>query len=204
MAVKFTHLFLDTNVLETNWPGFSVEVANTFKAARSLGVVTVIPKPVLLELNKHWRMNIDKSIRTAKGTLRKVATLMGNPDLPRAIPDWKDLERGYDRAIENLLKQNGFEVGETAQVGAAELFEQANEERLVFGEHGKNFKDAVIYHSVVEYLQKCGGSGVLVSNDGIFHKRKTQCESHAEERNVALRLFKLEEAEVHFQNLLGG
>jgi hypothetical protein len=203
VAETITHLFLDTNVLDQAWPGLSVKVENTLKAARVLGVIAVLPQPVLVELRKHWRENIDKSLRSAKDTLRKLGILIGNPSLVRVIPEWTVLDSGYDAAVGNLLKNYGLEIAPMPSVGVEELFHQANEQQVAFGEGGSNFKDVVILHSVIEHLQNSGGSGAFVSDDGIFGRRRSECESHANSHKAALRVFKLAEAEEHFQSRLG-
>lgn len=202
MAKTLTHVFLDTNVLDQAWPALSVKLENTLKAAQVLGIVAVVPEPVLVELRKHWRENIEASLKNAKDTLRKVGILIGDPNLVRAVPPSQALDGGYDTAVGNLLKAYGLEIGPMPSVAVKQLFHQANEQQMAFQKGGANFKDVVILHSVIEYLENGGGSGLFISDDDIFEKRKSSCLTHAADRKVALRIMKLSEAEEHVRNQL--
>ncbi len=202
MAETITHLFLDTNVLNEAWPALSVKVENTLKTAQVLGIRAVVPQPVLFELRKHWKENIETSLKSAKDTLRKVGTLIGNPDLIRVVPPSQALDGGYEAAVECLLKNYGLEIGPMPCVAIEELFHQANEQQVAFEKGGANFKDVIILHSVIEYLEKSGGSGLLITDDTIFEKRRSKCEAHATHRKVDLTILKLSEAEVHLRNRL--
>ena len=85
-----------------------------------------------------------------------------------------------------------------------ELFRQATARELVFEDKGLNFQDAVIFHSIVDRLATAPHEhGLLISDDGIFKRRKEECEAYATTRGVSQKVLRLDDAEKHFTQLLG-
>ena len=180
-------IFFDTDTLDQAWPGVSVKVQNVLTAARKLGLSVELPKPVMIELQKHWRSKTYETLKRLDEDLREIRDLIDTPPLPNEIPTIESLSTAYEKCVAELLDRWGIAVTPTSQVTAEELFHQVNEDRLVFEQGGRHFKDAVIFQTIVERMQEFKDERALfISNDGRFQARKEELTAFAFERGVSL------------------
>ena len=193
-----SRLFLDSNILLPNWPEMSVQIENLLTDAATLKVAVEIPDGVLVELHKNWREDAAKSLNAFQSCLEK---LQDNDSL-RHMPNMTWLESLYGELVKSVLAKWSIRVCPFPGIPIEQLFRQASERELVFGNKGVNFQDAVILHSAIERAKTTGGSNVLVSGDGIFQERKRLCGTYIEHAEVDLNVVRLREIQEVFDTAL--
>jgi hypothetical protein len=196
-------VFLDTNVLHQTWPRLSVNVENTLAAIRKLGMLIEIPSPVMIELQRNWRTRMKSDVGKVAKVLREISVLVSQPGIQEAIPSWESVETGYADTVNHLLSSWNISITPMPRISISDLFLQAAERSLVFGDKGVNFQDAVIFHAAIERMTSVEGEiGAIISDDSVFKDSSESLIEYALTRKVSLRLLKLDEAKSLFLDLL--
>lgn len=199
-------IFIDTNALHQSWPNVSARTENVLTAARKLGIAVEIPLPVVMELERRWSERLTdvrtKFASTASDLTRLLASV-GEPDVTSSLPDWDHLHEAYPRYVKTVFQKWSVEVTPMPSVALGEVFRHAVHQELAFEKEGRNFKDVVIFLAVVERMRQLGSeNAVLISDDGIFAKRKEELFGYASKMGVRLHFWTLEEVEPKLRNML--
>ena len=201
---QINRIFLDTNALRQTWPRLSVKVQNIFTAARKLSVAIELPDPVVIELDRHWREHTENERRNTEQSLRNFGSLVGAETLHDCIPEWDVIVNGYKAMCDRLRGNWKIAITPMPTVSLNDIFHQATERELVFGEKGVNFQDAIIFHSIVERLATIPDQhGAFITADGVFWKEQEKLQKYLRQRRVSLDFLKLPEAEEQLTKRLG-
>lgn len=181
-------IFLDTNVLDRSWPSLSNEIRRIARAANDLNISVHIPEVVRRELDHHWRTSLD-ALPTKLDQIRyEYARIVGDGWPSVKVPTSAEAHSTYLRAIEETLKgHNIVEHPDLPNVSCSELLDYAIQRDIAFEEEGKNFQDSLIVLSAVEHMIATSKvAGVIVSNDGVFERKRAVLELFYGSKNVRL------------------
>jgi hypothetical protein len=178
------------------WPQVSITIENILRDALSLGVAVEIPNAVLYELERNWQERTRSLLSETTKSLKILDFLVGG--VTTELPDWTALETGYRKAVEALVEKWSISVTPLPLTSVEELFKYACQKDLVFEQEGKNFQDAVILLSAIHRMENNSECAVLVSEDGIFHRRHAEWSQLVLQLNINLSPIRRKELRDHF------
>ena len=179
-----------------------MRVENILKCAQQLDILIEIPMPVLLELDRHARMRIEKLHTRAEKDLKELFSLAGVTPPTQTIPTMAQIMDQHKRSVDELVAHWGISATPMPTVPANDLFEQANECSLLFDEKGSHFKDVIIFHSVVERAQNLNGRVTLITDDKRFGDKRSELQNFAQRRNVSIDFWTPDESEAALTQVL--
>jgi len=195
-------LYFDTNVLDQGWPTLSVATTNIISVARTLGIRTIFPEPVLTELDNHWEQRMEDNLKNTDSLIPKINAWLVTP-IPYPIPDWLQMKENYKDRQPSLLKEWKVTVAPYPDLQIEELFEHAVRRQLLFAEQGRNFQDVIVFLSAVQHAKRESiNSAALVSNDKVFKEREHHLIEYAAMRGIMVRLWSAKDAERDINELL--
>lgn len=168
IVVDTNTMFEDVMLSGTRWTQLL-----SLCAKRRLRVA--IPIVVLRERARHWETKASNAVEAARGryerALRDRKAFMdlglGTLEEPAPVPDVA-IERGaaQERLVDRLTNV-GVEILPLPKVTVAELLDRDLSGKKPFHKSGKGFRDALIWHSVMELLSSEGSDSVvyLVTDD---------------------------------------
>jgi hypothetical protein len=123
----------------------------------------IVPELVVRELVNKRRENLvaaDRRLRQARATLSSLGVPV---DLPRI--DLEPFIAGIDAAVRSRLAAANVEIIDFATIDHATVVERALARRKPFAESGAGYRDALIWHNVLEVLSRDDEPVVFVTNN---------------------------------------
>lgn len=176
------YIVFDTNILynsEVNYCDFSInkniDLVIDFLKAEGLTekCSLLIPQVVIDELKQQQKEQFFEDYRKIQKLLKSQGDL--------CKVDWNieidKYEEYIDIKIKNYLTQKNIKIVDVCtEKSFKKIFEKAIEKKAPFEgkekKSDKGFKDAVIWHSLIEYSIQYGGTYIFFTNDNIFLNNK--------------------------------
>lgn len=171
--LPFAAIFPDTNIFLPNWPAEPPGLADLLSTAGIFDIPVYFLETVELELEAHWireaRIAIDK-LQAQKGKLPaplSTACKLEVPTLAEAISLYKSMAGATKTGL-------GLPPATFPETSLRELFQMAIDYEHPFAAEGKNFQDAVIITSVLDFSRRQNLSKVafVSKNHGDFDPAK--------------------------------
>jgi hypothetical protein len=142
-------------------------------------------------------------LASTASAVRRFLASVGEPDISSIAPDWNRVHEAYLGYVSTSIQKWGMELTPMPSIALTVLFKHAVEQELAFEEKGRNFKDVIIFLSVVERMKLLlNETAALVTDDGIFAKREAELSGYASTLGVQLRFWTLDEVEPKLRNML--
>lgn len=145
------YVLLDTNVFVGDWR-LSGSAFSVFREARArIGANWVVPEIVLAEVTNKATERLKAIKDRLESTATELQFLRGRPmerlslDVPAASAD-------YNAFLNDLFAKDNAKVVPVPDVPHTELAKRAVEKRKPFKEGGAGYRDALIWHTVLELL----------------------------------------------------
>jgi hypothetical protein len=173
-------IYFDGNPLvESGWPRVSARVESLANLARLLRAALVVPEPVELELEAHWKRDLQSSVETFRRATAKLRRALPTPitlsDPLSGVPMGEELLHAYHRQVEDWIAKVKAVRCAFVEAGLREFSDAAVDRHPPFSQEGRGFQDAVIHRSVVEDLRRNPGDwGILVTRDSDFDSDELQ------------------------------
>ena len=119
-----------------------------------------VPEVVLIESEANHRRAVreeESKLASARDALRQLRAPQGGDLAPRRLC--------YRTDLEEILSQAGAEILPIPSTPHGQLIAKAIERRRPFNRKGSGYRDALIWESVLELLERGPGPVALVSND---------------------------------------
>jgi hypothetical protein len=193
MDDRVIRIFIDTDILDPQWPDLNVDTQNVLTMAQSLGIGITVPTPVLDELNKHGSERIDRQYARLKSALRYFHETL-KMEVPAPELNKEQLLASYGKVVSNTFQKWQIESCQITELSAAMVFQQINHGELLDEGGGRHFKDLVIFHSILEDIRGKEIDAVLVSNDQRFKRKEKTLVAFAKANNASISFWDLKDA----------
>ena len=163
------HFILDSSIFIAERFGASAHLSALLFASRAVGYTVHIPRPALEEIVAAYSRRLESSAQKASATLVELSRLLGR-DVDSSIADIdiaQETQFFRDRLSEQLMRTE-TKILDYPAISYEQLVRQATSRRRPFNEKGAGFRDALIWHSVLELASNVADDIVLVSSDKDF------------------------------------
>lgn len=152
---------LDSTVLSGRDPRLESAAAHTLRDLSAAGSIRVaIPEVVLIEATENHR----RAVRQLQDKYRSVSRELKRLGAPQSSEDTRPHHR-LRTYLEHLLADVSGEVLPIPNTDHESLVRKAAERRRPFDEHGDGYRDALVWETVLELLDRVGDPVILVSGD---------------------------------------
>jgi PIN domain len=152
-SLPFLAIFPDTNIFLPNWPAEPPGLADLLSTARIFQIPVYLLETVELELEAHW-------IREARGGIDKLKAQKDKlpPPLSDAcrieVPTLSEAVLLYQRMATVTKTKLALDHAAFPETSLRELYQMAIGHEHPFAAEGKNFPDAVIVTSVLDFSRR--------------------------------------------------
>jgi hypothetical protein len=161
-----TYIAIDTNIFGDTFLQSS-RIRTLIELSKKAQVRLSIPAAVGIEVSARFKEELAAAVdgyRGAREKLRKVSIDLGALD-----PSHVEQEARFKSALEKFIKENEFvEIAFPSTVGIRDAFSLAATKTAPFNSKGNNFRDAVIWFSVAEFVSRPGVDLIFVTDDPKF------------------------------------
>lgn len=151
--LPFAAIFPDTNLFLPNWPAEPSGLADLVSAAGAFNIPVYFLETVELELEAHWIRDVRTESDKLQAQMAKLpeplrtACKLEVPRLSEAISLYRKMAEATEARLGML--RAGFR-----ETGLRELYQMAIDQEHPFVAEGKNFQDAVIVASILEFSRQ--------------------------------------------------
>ena len=191
---NFTSIYFDTNILVGHpWPRTSAALERILSLCKSLKVAVFIPQVVEIELENRWVRDYESSCDGVRSSLRDYRKYHQILEVQTASPELVESSKAlaaYRDRVEHLKKHWSIGVVPTPSIPLVNLLQMASRREVAFEDKGAGFQDSLVFLSVLEQMRGSNATGELVSNDGIFDRRRVELAQLAGETGCQIVFFR--------------
>ena len=140
------------------------------RSCRAVGVTVAVPEMVVLELVAQYDAEMRTRLGAASKAISNLERYIYTEKLPALSVDAQSLEAGYEEWFRNKLNDMGILILKLPDVPQQVITERALKKRRPFTTKGGDagYKDALIWETILEFLDSSLGPVVFVTNDSGF------------------------------------
>lgn len=151
--LPFVAIFPDTNVFLPSWPAEPSGLANLLSTAGIFNIPVYLLETVELELEAHWIRDMRSSLEKIKSAMRKLPSPLQTVSSLQ-LPSDADAIGLYKTAAAEMKAALGLRGARFPETSLKDVFQMAINHEHPFAAEGKNFQDAVILQSVIEFSKR--------------------------------------------------
>jgi hypothetical protein len=192
---NFTSIYFDTNILVgQGWPRISAALQRLLSLCKSLNVAGYIPQVVEIELENGWMKDFKSTCEDVRSSIRAYTGYheilnLQQTELPM-LADPSKARAEYREHVSRLNKDWSIGIVPLPSVALADLVRMASLREIAFGEKGAGFQDSLVFLSVLEHMRGTNAVGALLSNDGIFDRRRAELALLSKKNSCEIVLFR--------------
>jgi hypothetical protein len=153
--LPFLAIFPDTNIFLPRWPSEPSGLADLLSTAAVFKIPVYLLEAVELELEAHWLREAQSAIDKVKAQKEKLPTQL-SAVCKLEIPTMPEVISVYKREAEATKSRLDVARAAFPETTLRKLFDMAIKHEHPFAAEGKNFQDAVIITSVLDFSQREG------------------------------------------------